>query len=209
MKNLHFIHGFATGSDIWRKQIKEFGQVTDIEQADALVIVGWSMGGWKAIELCLEHPSKVKGLVLVSSFAKYVQSADYPCGTPSALLHKLKKRFLTDYRTGMTYFYDLVFRDKNQHHLIEESPVPEKSEIDAWFRRLEQDDLRPLLPRIKVPTLIIHGDQDPIVSGQSAEYLRKNIKNSRLIVFHGTGHAPFLEQTEEFNRLLKNFIHER
>ena len=209
MSQLLFIHGFATGPEIWQQQTKEFGQVTDLESADNLIIVGWSMGCWKALELALEYHHKVKGLVLVSGFAKYVKGDDYPYGTPLALLKKLEKRFLADYKQGMTYFYDLIFKDKTNHHLIDQLPKPEKADLEKWFSRLEHEDLRPHLPRINIPTLIIHGDQDPIVSGQSAEYLRKNIKNSRLIVFHRTGHAPFLEQAEEFNRLLKNFIHER
>jgi pimeloyl-[acyl-carrier protein] methyl ester esterase len=204
-----FIHGFATGPQIWCGQVQVFGQVSDLEQVDEAIVVGWSMGGWKAIELCLEHPQKVKGLVLVSSFAKYVKSDDYPCGTPLSLLHRLKKRFKADYKVGMTYFYDLIFKDKSQHHLIEELPVPEKIDIEKWFERLEQDDLRPLLPQIKVPTLILHGDHDPIVPLGAAEYLRDRIKDSELMIFEGAGHAPFLEEPEQFNCLLEDFINER
>jgi len=165
MVQVLFIHGFATGPEIWREQIKEFDSVFNIDQAEELVVVGWSMGGWKAIELCLEHPQKVKGLVLVSSFAKYVKSADYPAGVPLPLLRKLEKRLLNDYKAGMTYFYDLVFKDKSQHCLIDRLPVPTREDIQRWFLRLEFDDFRPLLSKINTPTLIIHGDQRPFWEG--------------------------------------------
>lgn len=91
MPTLLFIHGFATGPLIWQAQIKEFSRdfkvVSDIEQIDHnsdVFIVGWSMGGWKALDLWQEHHQKIKGLVLVSAFAKYIQSDDYPLGTSPA-----------------------------------------------------------------------------------------------------------------------------
>jgi len=209
INNLLFIHGFATGPQIWHQQIKEFGQVADIEATDNLIIVGWSMGGWKAIEFCFEHHHKIKGLVLVSGFAKYVKGDDYPYGTPLALLQRLKKIFLTDYKQGMHYFYDLIFKDKSNHHLIDQLPVPEKADLEKWFSRLEHEDLRPHLSKINIPTLIIHGDQDPIVQLGAAKYLYEQIKGSRLVVLKGVGHAPFLEKPQEFNQLLGDFISER
>lgn len=183
--------------------------MADLESADNLIIVGWSMGCWKALELALEYHHKVKGLVLVSGFAKYVKGDDYPYGTPLALLQRLRKLFLTDYKQGMHYFYDLIFKDKTNHHLIDQLPVPEKADLEKWFRRLEHEDLRPHLPRINIPTLIIHGDQDPIVQLGAAEDLKVRIKNSKLRVLTGVGHAPFLEEPIKFNQLLKDFINEK
>ncbi|MFH1542653.1 MAG: alpha/beta fold hydrolase, partial [bacterium] len=204
---------FATGPTIWRDQIhelaKDFHVTTDldhIEKAEDVVIVGWSMGGWKAIELCLEHHKKIKGLILVSAFPKYVQSDDYPYGQPLALLKKLEKRFLTDYRSGMEYFYDLVFQDKVNHKLIDHLTVPEEAELQRWFEKLEHEDLRPLLPKIIVPVLVIQGDKDPIVNPATAEYLNSELPNSELRTLDGVGHAPFLESKEEFNKMVRDFV---
>ncbi|MBU0672953.1 MAG: alpha/beta hydrolase [Candidatus Margulisbacteria bacterium] len=213
MPILLFIHGFATGPKIWQAQIREFSKdfhvVTDIEHVEHgsdVYLVGWSMGGWKALELWQEHHQKIKGLILVSAFAKYVRSDDYPCGTPMVLLRKLEKRFMSDYKDGMHYFYDLVFKDKKIHRLIDQLPVPEKHDVDRWFEKLRQEDMRELLPRINVPVLIIQGDQDPIVSPEAAEYLHGRIKDSELRVFAGVGHAPFLEKTREFNLTMRGFL---
>jgi len=213
MSTLLFIHGFATGPAIWQGQIKEFSKdfkvVIDLEQIEHgsdVYVIGWSMGGWKALDLWQEHHQKIKGIILVSSFAKYVKSDDYPCGTPLALLRRLEKKFSTDYNIGMHYFYDLIFKDKKMHDLLSKLPVAEKHDIDKWFEKLRNEDKRELLPKINVPVLIIHGDRDPIVSLGAAEYLKKKIKDSELRVFDSVGHTPFLEQKQEFNSILRNFL---
>ena len=213
MKTLYFIHGFATGPSIWRGQVEAFSKdyriilnQEQIKPDDELYIIGWSMGGWKAIELLFELKQKVAGLVLVSAFAKYVQGDDYAFGQPMALLQKLEKRFMKDYKAGMHYFYDLIFHDKSQHPLIDLLPPPDETGLKRWFEKLRMEDKRSFLQKINVPTLIIQGDKDPIVSVESAHYLQKSFPNARLEVLNGVGHAPFLEQPNVFNEKLHRFI---
>lgn len=180
--------------------------LAQIEQGSDVYIVAWSMGGWKALDLWQEHHQKIKGIVLVSAFAKYVKSDDYPAGIPMPILRKLEKKFAVDYKTGMHYFYDLIFKDKKMHDLIDQLPVPEQSDVDRWFEKLRNEDKRAILPKINLPVLIVQGDQDPIVLPASAEYLNKNIRDSQLKVFSQVGHAPFLEKPAEFNEVLKKFL---
>lgn len=213
VKTLYFIHGFATGPSIWQGQVEAFSKdyrvILDEEQIkpdDEIFIIGWSMGGWKAIELLFELKQKVTGLVLVSAFAKYVQGDDYPFGQPLALLNKLEKRFLANYKSGMNYFYDLIFHDKSQHPLIDLLPPPDEIGLKRWFEKLRFEDKREMLQKRIVPTLIIQGDKDPIVSVESAKYLQKSIPNARLELLKGVGHAPFLEQPGMFNEKLQSFI---
>lgn len=61
---------------------------------------------------------------------------------------------------------------------------------------LTRDDT-PLLARIAVPTLILNGKQDGVITPQSAETVHGLIKGSRLIGFDACGHFPFLEQPDK------------
>jgi pimeloyl-[acyl-carrier protein] methyl ester esterase len=209
MTALVFIHGFATGPGIWQKQISAFENATTdlsaIDSLDAVVLVGWSMGGLKALDVWQAYPNKVKGLVLVSSFPKYVKSPDYPFGTPEVLLNRLENKFLADYKTGMRYFYGLMFKHKQQLEMIDQLPVPEKKEIEKWFNKLRNEDKRDLLKQINIPVLIIHGNQDLIVDPQTAYYLKEHIKNAQLEIFPGAGHVPFIEEPGRFNLILRDF----
>lgn len=68
------------------------------------------------------------------------------------------------------------------------------------------EDLAPLLPKIKLPTLLMWGENDtatPLTDGQKMEQL---ISGSGLVVFKGSGHYPFLEQPSYFHRVLESFF---
>jgi proline iminopeptidase len=63
------------------------------------------------------------------------------------------------------------------------------------------DDLR----SIKAPTLIIHGEAD-IIPLRSINRLKGSLPNSQLVVFSKSGHFPFIEETERFNKVVKAFL---
>ncbi|PZR25403.1 MAG: alpha/beta hydrolase [Citrobacter freundii] len=71
---------------------------------------------------------------------------------------------------------------------------------------LRDEDLRSDLPKINIPTLIMHARKDSIVSFALAEQLNKGIKNSTLVPFEKSGHAAFLEEKDKTNDELIRFI---
>jgi len=68
-------------------------------------------------------------------------------------------------------------------------------------------ELEAVLPKIRdYPTLLIWGTSDRAVHFQSAEPLRRNFRDARLVAFEGVGHLPYEEAPEDFNRALVNFL---
>jgi pimeloyl-ACP methyl ester carboxylesterase len=77
--------------------------------------------------------------------------------------------------------------------------------VKTWLADLA--DLESVLPKIRdYPTLLIWGTKDRAVSFASAEALRKNFTNARLVAFQGVGHLPYEECPDEFNRALIDFL---
>jgi len=64
------------------------------------------------------------------------------------------------------------------------------------------------LDEISAPTLIIHGDEDRMLSLILAELLYQKIRNSILRVIEGAGHCPHLEKPKEFNKIIIAFLNE-
>lgn len=62
------------------------------------------------------------------------------------------------------------------------------------------------LPKINVPTLILHGVQDEICSYKFAEYMKKEISNSKLVTLNCCGHGLFYEDKEKVNMEIDKFI---
>jgi len=68
-------------------------------------------------------------------------------------------------------------------------------------------ELETALPKIRdYPTLLIWGTRDRAVDFRSAEPLRRNFRDGRLVTFEGVGHLPYEEAPEEFNRALVDFL---
>lgn len=68
-------------------------------------------------------------------------------------------------------------------------------------------ELERSLPKIRdYPTLLIWGTKDRAVDFRSAEPLRRNFSNARLVAFDGVGHLPYEEAPEDFNRALVDFL---
>ncbi len=61
---------------------------------------------------------------------------------------------------------------------------------------------------IRVPTLVVHGRRDEIVPFSVGEFTASAIARARLETFDETGHSPFAEEPERFNKLLEGFMRE-
>lgn len=102
------------------------------------------------------------------------------------------------------------------------SPTSVSPAIGAWLGSIEMqsspyameqalialrdEDLRADLPKIKIPTLILHAKEDQIVSFALAEQMHKAISGSQLIPFDKSGHASFLEEKDKFNAEFIKFL---
>jgi len=77
--------------------------------------------------------------------------------------------------------------------------------VRHWTSDLEE--LRTAISKIgDYPTLLMWGTRDRAVSVRSAELLRSNFRDARLVLFKGAGHLPYEEVPDEFNRALIDFL---
>jgi 3-oxoadipate enol-lactonase len=79
----------------------------------------------------------------------------------------------------------------------------------AYLRQLEAcraHDVSARPHEIQAPTLVIHGDVDPLVRLENGRLLAGRIAGARLIVYADTGHIPEVERAEEFTRDLVAFL---
>lgn len=67
-------------------------------------------------------------------------------------------------------------------------------------------DLRDLAPRIKAPTLVLHGADEGQAFQDAGQWLQEHIAGARLEIIPSAGHASVLEQPERIERLLREFL---
>ncbi|MFA6169738.1 MAG: alpha/beta fold hydrolase [Candidatus Margulisiibacteriota bacterium] len=207
-----YLHGFAVGPGIWQEL--PAGSAPELCFEDLAVearrvaemlppqscLVGWSMGGMLAVKAALLAPDKVARLVLISTTPKFLAAADYPAGLSPALLARLTKKIK---REGLGAFYELVFKEKKPVAPLDLPPDSAAHELAA----LAAVDLREEISELRLPTLVVHGDQDEICLPAAAEFTAKNIPESRLAWLKGVGHVPQLEAKTELAGLIADFAH--
>jgi pimeloyl-ACP methyl ester carboxylesterase len=76
----------------------------------------------------------------------------------------------------------------------------------AMAHSMAEADLRDVLPRIRVPTLLLHGELDERAPATVAAELRASIPSSRLVVIRRAGHMCNAEAPDAFNSQVRHFI---
>lgn len=170
-------------------------------------LLGFSFGGWLAAEMATMHPDRFNKLVLVNPMG-----IKPPSGEIFDMFLVVAKEFLAE-----------GFLDPENTPEFEkvcpEEPTPEQAEYWevareqscrlAWRPYMYYRALPNLLSRLKrLPTQIIWGRENPIVPLSASQVYHESIPGSRLDVIDNCGHRPEIERSDEFVRLVKDFLME-
>lgn len=179
----------------------------DYDQVDVL---GVSFGGGVAQQLAHQAPDRIRRLVLCATSAGMVSLP----GTPKALLALATPKRFTDphyYRKiAPTVFGGKTRSDpKLVEHAAERfahppSPKGYGEQLLAamgWTSYL-------WLHKLKMPTLVLAGDDDPVIPLANARILAARLPDSRLEVMEGGGHLFLLDQTDEAVEKIVSFLNE-
>ncbi len=187
--------------------------------ATPFVLCGMSMGGYVALEFYRRYPEHVAGLILTATRAS-ADSAEGKAGRDQAAAN-VKANGSQGLIDG---FLPRLFAGETARSLEKEGDVTDPELLDftrafvekssdagiigALMGMKERIDSTPTLAEIDVPTLIIHGAKDAIIPLSEAEAMHKAIKNSKLVVLEDAGHMVNLEQPDEFNDAVLDFLEE-
>jgi len=175
------------------------------------VLVGWSLGGMLALELARRLPERIASLALVSTTPCFRRKEAWQPGCDEqafagfeAAVSSGSARLLNRFFALMLYGDDLSRSDYNALARLavdREHPVSATG-LSNGLELLSSLDHRHAIADLSVPVLIMHGQQDAIVSLESGRWLAESMQGSQLKLFTACGHAPFLTQPELFNRTL-------
>lgn len=181
------------------------------------VVVGWSLGAEVALKAFASIRSRVAGMIVVGGTPRFTSDDNYDAGLPDREVRGMEARLKRDYARTMGEFFRRMFApgelSRQQENRIAREIVmggrqPVLSVALAGLGILRQEDLRPLLPDVDCPVLLLHGESDTICPPAAARYMASLLPNARLALLPGAGHAPFLSQPETFNSMLRHFLQE-
>lgn len=173
-------------------------------------IVGLSFGGGLALQFHDRHPTVARSLVLCGAYAGWAGSL--PPEVVRARLDRVLReselppdQWLPAYMPGM--FHETAPPELLDHALSISTVHPVG--LRVGLTGFAEADLRDVLPRVDVPTLLLWGEGDQRSSLSIAHEMHARIPDSTLVVLPRAGHVSNLEVPAAFNDALRAFLHEQ
>ncbi|HEY7292922.1 MAG TPA: alpha/beta fold hydrolase [Vicinamibacterales bacterium] len=209
----HF-RGFAgTAAEPPAKTIDDFvGDVVDFLDAlhiEDAVVGGLSMGGYVALAMFRRAPTYFRGLVLADTRSQ----ADTPQGLEGRrkMLEVVAERGPAAVADDMTPKLLGATTQRTQPELaarVRDLILANSAESIAGAVRvmMSRTDSTDLLPTMRMPVLIVVGEEDGLTPPTNSEEMHASIPGSKLVKIPAAGHLSSLEQPLEFNTALAHFL---
>ena len=180
--------------------VDEIGEALEAAGAGRSLLVGTSLGGHVAIRLALLAPARVSGLVLSGSSGLFERG--FESGVP-----RRPDRAWVEGKIAEV-FHDPAFATDQ---LVDEtlSTLLDRRRYISLVRlakSAKQENLSAVLPLLRVPTLLLWGDDDRITPPSTAREFERLVPRSRLLFLSGCGHAPMIENPAAFAFHLSAFL---
>jgi proline iminopeptidase len=187
---------------------------------DKIFLLGHSCGGFVALEYALRYNRHLAGLILCCT----TPAMDYPeivmtnaqAKATSEQLPVVAQMFSTplvsddDFRNGLMSIFSLYFKHYNSsigEGIVNAMHLNYRAlnyALSTWFPSV---NFLPRLHEISVPTVIIGGREDWIMPpAQGAARLHAGIRKSQMVIFEESGHCPFVEERDRFNKVISDWI---
>ena len=175
----------------WLKDYSDYvsKEAEKVFRGNKYYIFGHSFGGRIAIKLASYAPDKLTGVVLCStagiSRGRSVKRVIF------LILAKIGKILLIA-PTLARFWRKIIYKLAKEHDYEKASGIMKKV-----FKKVISEDVRELLAKIKVPTLILWGEEDKMTPVNDAYFLNEKIRDSKLVIFKNQGHKlPYIGTKE-------------
>jgi 3-oxoadipate enol-lactonase len=176
----------------------DVARVMDAADASGAHIVGFSMGGMIAQQFAIDYRARVQSLTLLAT----------NCGNPYAILPALEVQQLLFDRGRKTP--EQALRAMRQYVYSPDTPIeriaeddairianyPVRSGCDAQLYGLIYWTSYFDLPRIRVPTLVMHGIEDLLIPPQNGRMLASRVPGAQLVELAGASHFAHTDQPD-------------
>ena len=195
---------------VLERRVDDLQGVMDAVGAARAVVIGASEAGPTGALFAAMHPERVSALILIGAMARWTSTRDYPWAR-SPLTYKMVMRTLeASWGTGisMPLYAPSRWADAG---------------LRRWWARLERTgaspgalhalleanmtlDVRPILPSIRVPTLVVHSVGDRAVKVGGSRYIASVIPNSKYVELPGRDHVFFGSDADALATEIQEFV---
>lgn len=210
----HQIEELGTDTEVYIADISKYSSIQELA-SDVLensppkfFLVGHSMGGIVAMEMCSQEPDRIEKLVIMDSNPKpeleetklkrEPQIRDVISGNLAQVMkEEMKPNYLAD-----------SYKQKDILNTCMEMALTLGPEVFVRQSRAlqDRDDQQSTLKDLDIPVLIMCGAEDKLCSLEKHELMHNIINDSKLEVVMDAGHMPTLEQPQKTTEVIKSWL---
>ncbi|HEV3351863.1 MAG TPA: adenylate/guanylate cyclase domain-containing protein [Acidimicrobiales bacterium] len=192
------------------EQMDDVVAVLDAVGSDRAALIGGGDGAFMTLLFAATHPDRTSALVLSDARVRIVASEDFPWAFTAEQWADLRAMLRDNWGSGISQYAAApsTLGDETARQwwarLERQSLGP--GDVTRMFDLVVQTDVRPVLPTIQVPTLVLHrtGDQFcPIAQGR---YYAEHIPGARFVELPGEDHAGWEGDADPGNDEIEEFI---
>ena len=202
----------------WREQVADLEALRQVWGIERLTLAGYSWGGLLSLLYATEYPARVERLALVSpapawraARAEFESRLSARTMAPALQAERAALRASglreSDPDAYQRRVFELsvagYFHDPRKVSGLTPFRVTGRTQQEVWDS-LGDYDIRPALAQLRIPAIVLHGDDDPIPAGSA-----RAIADALGAPFHllpDCGHVPYVEAFDDFHRLLDSFL---
>ncbi|MBW3657161.1 MAG: adenylate/guanylate cyclase domain-containing protein [Actinobacteria bacterium] len=185
----------------FEERVGDLLAVMDAAGSDRAALIGVSEGAAQSLLAAAQHPDRVTSVVSIGGWARLLAPADDPgLGLPEESLRAFTSKALAYWGTGRgigamapSVTDDALFRER---WATFERRAASPGAFRAYSRMLGDVDVRGILEDVAVPVLLIHSQDDRMVSVEQSRYMADRLPDARLVEIASSDHITYISDPE-------------
>jgi class 3 adenylate cyclase len=192
------------------RRMEDLHAVMDAAAVERATLWGVSEGGAMCMLFAATYPERTSALVLVSSFARVMSGRGQDFGIPAELRDVITEAWVRDWGTGkvLGLFFPSAVGDPTMMQLFAryERNSARPGDVQAIIDMAAAIDLRPVLPSINVPTIVVHHAGDPVIVVDHGRHLAEQIPGARYVELPDADHVTIAEDAPDAFDDIREFL---
>ena len=194
------------------QEVQDALAVLDAAGSERTAVLTYAHGGLVGAQLAADRPERIGALIMYASIARTSWAPDYDWAMTSEQREELSDRNMA------------IWGEVNRDAMSAWAPsMSEDPALVAWFARMQrlaaspteariisramvELDVREALPRIRVPTLVMHRPQELVWDVRHSRYLAEHIPGARYVELEGSDSFPFVGDSEAILEEIEEFL---
>lgn len=179
------------------------------------VWLGWSMGGSVALQMAVDYPDQVKGLILVCANPKYSTSDDWPMAMDNKVLQEFVTAVRENDQITLAKFTGLMTQGEGKQtrellrfvrKRLPIAPTADRNALLWGLDILQNADFRTVFSKTSQPLSVLLGEHDPLIPYRVADQIKLLHPDADIQIIENAGHVPFLSQQAQMVELVSLFM---